>query len=329
MWMKALRVIPRISKEEWTHLDLVSRWLVASRAAVFIMTALAGAIGGLMAYRDGHFSLSLFLLAIAGIVLAHATNNMLNDFVDHSRGVDKDNYYRSQYGPQPLEHGLLTRAVFMNYIVITGLAACGIGIYLAYITGPWAWTIFGFGLFFLLFYTWPLKYIGLGEPAVVIVWGPLMVGGTYLVVSGGHWDSMVLLLSLVYSLGPTTVLLGKHTDKLAEDRVKKIGTLPVLIGQKAARYTTILLWIIQYGFVIGLVVAGWLGFPMLIVLLAIPKLIGAIKIFLKPRPSAAPEGVEGENWPLYLVSHAFDYNRRFGLLFLLGLILEVIMHKLM
>ena len=34
MWRKALQVIPRISKEEWDKLDIVSRWLIATRAAV-------------------------------------------------------------------------------------------------------------------------------------------------------------------------------------------------------------------------------------------------------------------------------------------------------
>lgn len=99
MWVKALKVIPQIDKREWDRLDIISRWLISTRAAVFIMTALAGAIGGLLAYRDGTFSWPLLILSIAGIVLAHATNNLLNDLVDHNKGIDKDNYYRSQYGP--------------------------------------------------------------------------------------------------------------------------------------------------------------------------------------------------------------------------------------
>src|SRR2546430_10339218 len=32
------------------------------------------------------------------------------------------------------------------------------------------------GAVFVLFYTYPLKYIGLGEVAVILVWGPLMIG---------------------------------------------------------------------------------------------------------------------------------------------------------
>jgi 1,4-dihydroxy-2-naphthoate octaprenyltransferase len=168
----------------------------------------------------------------------------------------------------------------------------------------------------------------LGEPSVILVWGPLMVGGTYFVVSGGQWDNWVVLLSLVYALGPTTVLFGKHTDKLLEDKAKGVRTLPVVIGQKAARYSTIAFWILQYAFIIALVLTGRLGPAMLIVLFAIPKLIWASKIFIQPRPVTKPEGPSGEGWPLYLVSHAFIYNRVFGMLFLLGLIVDVILYKL-
>ena len=84
MWIKALRVIPQISKDEWKTLDVISRWLIATRAAVFIMTALAAAIGGLLAYRSGNFSWDLFILSLLGIVMAHASNNLLNDLVDHT-----------------------------------------------------------------------------------------------------------------------------------------------------------------------------------------------------------------------------------------------------
>ena len=327
MWVKALKVIPQITKEEWNELDMFSRWLIATRAAVFIMTALAGAIGGLLAYRYGNFSWQLFALSLIGIVMAHATNNLLNDYVDHSKGVDKDNYFRSQYGPQPLEHGLLSKKKYMNYILITGLIASLIGVYLIMVTGVSTLWLFLAGLLFLLFYTWPLKYYGLGEPSVILVWGPLMIGGTYFVVSGGHWDNWVVLVSLVYALGPTTVLFGKHTDKLNEDKAKGIYTLPVIIGQKAARYSTIALWILQYVFIFALVLSGKLGITMVIVLFALPMLITTIKTFLKPRPTVKPDGIAGEGWPLYLVSQAFIYNRRFGLLFLLGLIVDVVFYK--
>jgi 1,4-dihydroxy-2-naphthoate polyprenyltransferase len=327
MWGKALRVIPRISKAEWDRLDVISRWLISTRAAVFIMTAMAAAIGGLLAWRSGNFSWGLFLITMMGLVLAHATNNMLNDLVDFQKGIDHNNYYRSLYGPQPLEHGLLSRPRFMLYLWITGLAALALGAIVVWQIGlPALWFLLA-GLFFLLFYTWPLKYYGLGEPSVILVWGPLMVGGTYLVASGGQWDNSVLFLSLVYALGPTTVLFGKHTDKLLEDKAKGVNTLPVLLGEKVARYTTIGFWIAQYLLIIGLVVTRSMSPALLLVLLALPKFISVSKLFSKPRPLSEPPELEKNVWPLYLSANAFVYNRQFGLLFLLGLVLDVLLLK--
>ena len=55
MWGKALRTIPRISKQEWNALDIISKWLIATRSAVFIMTAIAAAIGGIPGLVSGQF----------------------------------------------------------------------------------------------------------------------------------------------------------------------------------------------------------------------------------------------------------------------------------
>ena len=123
MWRKALQVIPRISKEEWDTLDVISRWLIATRSAVLVMTFISAAIAGLLAARDGHFNLLLWLLVTVGLLFAHATNNLVNDFTDHLKGVDKDNYFRAQYGPQPLEHGLMTKQQLLTYAAVTGLIA--------------------------------------------------------------------------------------------------------------------------------------------------------------------------------------------------------------
>jgi len=324
MWIKALKVIPRISSEEWTRLDLVSRWLIASRSAVFVMTATAGAIGGLLAYRVNLFHWGLFLEAILGIIFAHATNNLLNDYIDYKKGVDHDNYYRAQYGPHPLEHGLLTRREFLAYVMVTGLIAVSFGLLLTWQVGPPTLWFFGAGLVFLLSYTWPLKYVGLGEPAVILVWGPLMIGGTYFVTTGGIWSSWVIVISLVYALGPTTVLLGKHTDKLIQDREKDIHTLPVLLGEKITRYLIISIWLLQYLLIIYLVLTRQLTPFLLIVFFSFPLFMKTIKIFASPRPLSPPAQYAPETWPLYLVSYAFVYSRQFGLLFIAGLILDIV-----
>ena len=54
-----------------------------------------------------------------------------------------------------------------------------------------------------------LKHHGLGEPGVLIVWGPLMIGGTYYVTTG-TLEPWVIVASLPYALLVSCVLLGKH-----------------------------------------------------------------------------------------------------------------------
>lgn len=92
MWRKALQVIPRISPEEWDTLDVISKWLIATRAAVLIMTFISAAIAGILAAQDGSFNFGRWLLLTIGLIMAHATNNLLNDYTDFNRGVDQDNY---------------------------------------------------------------------------------------------------------------------------------------------------------------------------------------------------------------------------------------------
>jgi 1,4-dihydroxy-2-naphthoate octaprenyltransferase len=320
MWWKALQVIPRISKQEWDRLDVISRWLIATRAAVLIMTFLSAAIAGILALRDGAFDLLKWLLVTAGLCLAHATNNLLNDYVDYVRGVDQENYYRAQYGPQPLVHGLMSKAELLRYALGTGLVAAAAGVILTVQRGGLTLLLMGIGAFFVLFYTWPLKYIALGELSVLIVWGPLMIGGGYYAISGA-WDWRVVVASLPYALGVTGVIMGKHVDKLEVDRGKGIHTLPVLLGEKPSRYLVVVMLVLQYLAVIYLVLTRFFGPVLLLVFLALSTLNRILPMFRRPKPAEKPADYP-DVWPNYFVAAAFLHNRAFGLWFLLGLLLD-------
>ncbi len=322
MWRKALQVIPRIDKAEWETLDVISKWLIATRAAVLIMTFLSAAIAGILAIQDGSFNFGRWVLLAIGLVMAHATNNLLNDYTDYKRGVDQDNYYRSQYGPQVLVHELMTPRQLLTYAAVTGLIALAAGIALILLQGGLTWILLALGAFFVLFYTWPLKYIGLGEIAVLIVWGPLMIGGGYYVITG-NWEWNVVLASLPYALGVTGVIFGKHIDKFEMDKEKNIHTLPVILGERISRYTALGMIFLQYLMVFYLVITGFFTPLMLIILLSIPVLLQIVPLFRNPKPAEKPEGYP-DVWPNYFVAAAFVHNRRFGMLFLLGLILNTI-----
>lgn len=322
MWRKALNVIPEVSKAEWDELDVVSKWLISTRAAVLVMTFISAALAGLFAWRDNSFSFLPWLALVLGLIMAHASNNIFNDYTDFVRGVDKDNYYRNIYGAQPVASGLMTKRQHLTYFAVTALIALAFGLYLISYTNfnLTTWILLGLGAFFLLFYTWPLKGLALGEVAVLIVWGPLMIGGGYYVLTQ-QWSWNVVIASLPYVLGVTTVIFGKHIDKLDMDKVKKIHTLPVVIGEKASRYAILAMMVIPYFLTAYLIVVKFFTPVMAIVLFAIPTFLQYYPIFLKPKPETRPEGQPG--WPLYFVGYAFYNNRKFGSLFMFGLLLDV------
>ncbi len=327
LWLHSLTRIPRTTPEEWKDLDLVSRWLIATRAAVLIMTFIAAAIAGIIAFREGAFHLGKWLLLTFGLIFSHATNNLLNDLSDFKRGVDKNNYYRAQYGPQPLTHGMMTIRQNLTYAAITGLLALACGLPLVIEAGMWGWILLALGAFFVFFYTWPLKYIALGEVAVFLVWGPLMIAGGHFVITG-YWSSHAFLACVPYALGVTGVIFGKHIDKAALDSAKRIFTLPVVIGERISKAALASMVVLQYVLVIGMIIWGGFHTPLLLVVFAFPAFKIVMPQFLSEPPENPPEWFPKEMWPAWYVALAFYHNRQFGIFYILGLLLDALLvHK--
>ncbi len=305
-------------------MDPVSRWLLITRASVFPMTIISGLIGGLLAARAPDVEWLYFSAALLGLVLAHAANNMINDYFDLESGVDTDSYVRTQYAPHPVLSGLISKTGLILAIAVVNLLDLGI---LLYLTEARGWPVAAFallGLFISVFYVAPplqLKHHGLGEPGVFLVWGPLMIGGTYYVTIGSlaPW---VLVASLPYAILVAAVLVGKHIDKFEADSAKGIRTLPVILGKERALFLNQELMASFFVFVLCLVLLGTLGVWTLLVFLALPKLWQVLKVYSHPRPETAPPNFP--IWPLWYVAWAFLVTRRAGTLFVLGLLLNAI-----
>lgn len=318
--------MPRMGKEEWVALDPVSKWLVSTRAAAIVMTLISSLIAGIFAFRGGRFNLWWWLLLTFGLIMAHATNNLLNDFIDYIKGVDIGNYFRDQYGPQPLELGLMSKKGLLTYAALNGFVALGIGLIFIHYRGGATLLLMGLGAFFLLFYTYPLKHFALGELSLLIVWGPLMVGGGFYVLTG-MWSWYVVLAGMPFALGVTATLIGKHLDKLDMDKAKHIWTLPVLLGEPAARYSVLAIIFLQYGILVYLVIQRFFSPLIFITILALPSFFKTVlPMYRKQKPAEQPAGYPDEIWPLWYVASMFVFTRRFGWFFLLSLILDTALH---
>jgi 1,4-dihydroxy-2-naphthoate octaprenyltransferase len=319
-WRHALSTINPPEGE----LDGVSRWLVITRAGVLPMTLTAGAIAGLLAVRHPHFAAGWFVLAFAGIVLAHVSNNLLNDLFDTDTGLDTGDYPRALYAPHPILSGMTTRAGLLKAAVAVNLADVAILITLVAARG---WVVLAFGLGGVLLnvaYTAPplrLKKRGLGELDVFLVWGPLMIAGTYYSAIGSlPWQ--VWAASIPYGLLCTAVLMGKHIDKLPWDEKAGIRTLPVMLGEPRARTLTRALMVGFYVAIVACVVAGALPWPVLASFGALPLLARALRALRRPRPARPPRRFPV--WPLWFAAFVFTHTRRAGALMVAGLAVAAI-----
>ena len=315
-------------------LDTVGKWLVMTRAAVFPMTIWSGTIGLLVAAEvartSGAVSINLVaaIVAIIGLVLAHAANNLINDYFDMTGGVDTEGYVRALYAPHPVLAGWVTKETLRNAIIALTVLSGLIMLLLAY-WSPQPLLVIGFalaGLFLSVFYVAPpfsLKRHGLGEVDVFLTWGPLMIGGTYLVATGTV-PLWVIVFSVPYALLVTSVLFGKHIDKIVPDSALGIRTLPVILGERLARRTGQALMILFYPLVLLAVLAGWVGPWVALALLAIPELIRTLRFYNEPKPDSPPDWYPKRGWPLWFVGFAFRHTRLAGGLLTLGLLMNVL-----
>jgi 1,4-dihydroxy-2-naphthoate octaprenyltransferase len=305
-------------------MDLGSRWLLIVRASVIPMTVISAAIGGLLAVPAPETNWIYFTAALLGLTLAHAANNMINDYFDLESGVDTEEYVRTQYAPHPVLSGLVSKTGLLLAIAVVNMLDLAILLYLTEVRG---WPVAAFallGLFVSVFYVAPpvkLKHRGLGEPGVFVVWGPLMIGGTYYVTTG-TLPPWVLVASVPYAILVTTVLIGKHVDKFDVDRERHIHTLPVLLGKERALFLNQELMVAFFALVLCLVLVGTLGVWTLLVFLALPRLWQVLKVYKQPKPESAPP--DYPIWPLWYVAWAFMLTRRSGALLVLGLLLSAI-----
>jgi len=314
-------------KELGGPLDPVTRWIVLVRASVLPMTVTAGLVAGLLAWwnAEGHVDVALWALAAVGIVLAHTANNLMNDLFDLQVGTDSEAYPRALYAPHPVLSGMTTRTGLAVRALVVNLVDLAILVVLTIERG-WPMVAFALGGFALsVAYAAPplrLKKRGLGEPTVFVVWGPLMVGGTYYAAVGNlPWE--IVLASVPYALLCTAVLMGKHIDKIPWDEPDGTRTLPVVLGERRARALTKVMMASFYPLVGGLVALGTIPVLSLLCLVGIARLVRVWKPFSAPKPDAPPEGFP--IWPLWFAAIAFVHTRIAGALLVVGMFLGVIL----
>jgi 1,4-dihydroxy-2-naphthoate octaprenyltransferase len=280
-------------------------WVLATRPWSLSMTFISVSLAGILAYGNGSFNVFLFLGTLVGLMIAHLASNMANDYYDVKHGVDKAESPTSQYRPHPLLTGEIPTGSYKMAVIGMYVVALTFALALAWVRGLTVLMFTALGLFFGLFYTAdPLIYKkrSLGELAVFIVWGPLMVGGSYYVLTGSV-DYVPMLISTPIGLLVALVLLANNLRDIEYDREVGVATIVHSNAQGLNLYKGLLLVI--YASMIVLVAARLLSPLSLITLYTIKEAKGIVDVFEEEVPPIADPMTAG------LALH-------FGLLFLGG-----------
>ncbi len=291
-------------------LETIKKYFIATRPWSFTMSLISVSVGTLLAAEEGSISWIWFALTAVGIMTFHAAANLINDYCDTRYGVDQEDSPTAKYRPQPLISGMLTPRQLLMETAVMLVITITIGAAAAFFR---SWHVLWIGIIGVLtcvFYTAgpvKFKYRALGEFAVFMMWGPLMIEGAYAVQRG---DSPARLCSFPFpsassspsSFSPTTC-----------------GTLPMTPARTSR--PSALCWaaagatcfrgmiVLSYAYVLGMIAAGVMSFWGLLIFLSVPKAISLLKTFREKIPDMAD-------------ALTAQFDTVFGILLLLAILLD-------
>jgi 1,4-dihydroxy-2-naphthoate octaprenyltransferase len=264
----------------------MKKWLLVIRAPFLFLALVLAFLGASIAWYEskelgGSFYIGYAVLAGVGILFAHISVNVLNEYFDYRSGVDfKTQRTPFSGGSGALPSGQVTPTQALWLGVGTLVAIVPIGIYFIIVKG-WLLVplILVAGACIVLYTPFILK-MGWPEWAPGVGLGVLPVLGAYFVHTGAYTTPVVIASIPPGILVHNLLLLNEFPDVEADSTASR-RTLPIALGKGKASIIYSSLTVIVYLWIIGGVVAGQMPLFSLLGLLTIPWAVKAIRGSLK------------------------------------------------
>jgi 1,4-dihydroxy-2-naphthoate polyprenyltransferase len=250
--------------------------LRTTRLPFLTATVVPVTLGILIAASHGSFDAVAALLTIIGACFVQLGLNVANDVFDTMSGADDANVTPTQFsgGSRVIQYGLVSLRQMATLSTVFYVLAGVIGLILLATHGSTALLVIGVvGFVVSLGYTAPpLKFVyrGLGEIAVAIGFGPLMLLGAYLVQTRGTLALEPFVASIPIALLVALILYVNEIPDRRGDAHAGKRTLPVRFSRAAVIGGYNAAVVAAYVAVVIAVLAGVLPVPALLMLLTIP-----------------------------------------------------------
>jgi 1,4-dihydroxy-2-naphthoate octaprenyltransferase len=258
--------------------------LRAVRVPFFTAALVPVALGAALAVWDGApFDLTQLLWVALAACLAQAGANLANDYFDHRSRNDELNqsFTPLNGGSRVIQAGLWSpdKTLLASLLAWAGCAAVALFL-LERIPTELVLTLGAAGFVLGFFYSgWPLRlaYIGLGDLAVAVGFGPLIVGGTYAALAG-TWSWSAALAALPIAIAVALILfINSFQDRDADAAANKITSVVRLGSKQRAFHVYAGATAAVYISIVALVAAGPLPVWSLIALLTAPLALFAVR----------------------------------------------------
>jgi|JI8StandDraft_1071087.scaffolds.fasta_scaffold05409_7 1,4-dihydroxy-2-naphthoate octaprenyltransferase len=294
-----------------------SLWLQAVRAFSFTASMVPIIVGAMLALAfDGAVRWDLFPVVVLCSLLIHAGTNLFSDYYDYKKGVDKE----GAFGGSGV---LVGRLLAPKQLFIGGLISFGLcfllGLVFVQIRGIEMLYLGIIGLVGGFLYCGGIgyKYLALGDVLVFWLMGPLMVLGSYFVLTGTY-NSSILLTSMPVGFLVTAILHANNLRDIQHDKAAHVRTMATILGLGGAKIEYYLLIAAAYLSVVIMVAVNMLSPWTLVVLLSLPPALKNVKVI-----SQATPGTQAE---LAMIDvQTAQHHFLFGILLSVGLLLSALL----
>ena len=162
-------------------------WFMETRPPFLLLTPISYSVGIASAYIAGSFDLFRAVLGLVGVLLAHVSINVINDYFDYKSGLDlKTKRTPFSGGSGILPSGTLKAEDVYRFAMGSLIIGSAIGLYFAYTVGWMLLPLVAFAAVSIYFYTPGFSHWYVGEIITGINFGPLMVIGGYFIMAGKY-----------------------------------------------------------------------------------------------------------------------------------------------
>ena len=306
-------VVPWRHTVKESRMPLLKKWWGAVRPWSYTAAIIPVLLGASIAAQQGGLNWLWLVLALIGSVAIQGGTNLMNDYYDYKKGTDTPAVKGT--GGALLRGEMTPNQIFWAGIIAFAVGSI-IGLYFVYMTGPF---IFWLGLCSVAvgyFYTagpFALAYVGLGEVAVFIFMGPVMVLGSYYlqqpVVS---WPAIWASLPVAFVVA--AILHANNLRDIDTDILNHKRTLATMLGRAGARVEFYVLVSGAFVSVLVLIALGLAPWPTLLSFAMAPLAWRLMR-------TAATEDAAEKLHPVLRGSAVL--HMRFGMLYVLGWVIAL------